>query len=167
MARPISRALFCCVLSAFTFFAVVPASAAAGNAMPSSTSPGYRVDHGGWAFVHLKGTPAEIGYQHGRLLSAEIEDLVKVIKLESTHETRRDWQFFRESSRKMLWPHIDAEYKQELEGIAKGVQSKGVKLDVWDIVALNGGIELPQRNLTMCPCEIEDPIGEPLICILL
>jgi hypothetical protein len=144
MARPISRALFCCVLSAFTFFAVVPASAAAGNAMPSSTSPGYRVDHGGWAFVHLKGTPAEIGYQHGRLLSAEIEDLVKVIKLESTHETRRDWQFFRESSRKMLWPHIDAEYKQELEGIAKGVQSKGVKLDVWDIVALNGGIELPQ-----------------------
>ena len=44
----------------------------------------------------------------------------------------------------MLWPHIDAEYQQELEGIAKGVQSKGVKLDVWDIVALNGGIELPQ-----------------------
>jgi hypothetical protein len=41
----------------------------------------------------------------------------------------------------MLWPHIDAEYRQELEGVAKGVQSKGVKLDVWDIVALNGGIE--------------------------
>ena len=34
--------------------------------------------------------------------------------------------------------------RQELEGIARGVQSKGVKLDVWDIVALNGGIELPQ-----------------------
>ena len=44
----------------------------------------------------------------------------------------------------MLWPHIEAEYQQELEGIAKGVQSKGVKLDVWDIVALNGSIELPQ-----------------------
>jgi hypothetical protein len=44
----------------------------------------------------------------------------------------------------MLWPHIDAEYQRELKGIAKGVQSKGVKLDVWDIVALNGGIELPQ-----------------------
>jgi hypothetical protein len=44
----------------------------------------------------------------------------------------------------MLWPHIEPEYQQELEGIAKGVQSKGVKLDVWDIVALNAGIELPQ-----------------------
>ena len=39
----------------------------------------------------------------------------------------------------MLWPHIDTEYQQELEGIAKGVQSKGMKLDVWDIVALKYG----------------------------
>jgi Phospholipase B len=144
MARLISRALCCCMLSVLIHFADVQARAAASDAQSSSTRPGYRADHGGWAFVHLQGTPAEIGYQHGRLLSAEIEDLVKVIKLESTHETKRDWQFFRESSRKMLWPHIDAEYQQELEGIAKGVQSKGVKLDVWDIVALNGGIELPQ-----------------------
>ena len=28
----------------------------------------------------------------------------------------------------MLWPHIDAEYQQELEGIARGAQSKGIKL---------------------------------------
>jgi hypothetical protein len=129
------------MLSTLTLIASVPAHSAAQTA---SKDPSYRVNHGGWAFVHLEGTPAEIGYQHGRLLSAEIEDLVKVIKLESTHATRRDWQFFREASRKMLWPHIDAEYQQELEGIAKGAQSRGVKLDVWDIVALNGGIELPQ-----------------------
>jgi hypothetical protein len=141
MASLLSRTLSCCMLSTLTLIASVPAHSAAQTA---SKDPSYRVNHGGWAFVHLEGTPAEIGYQHGRLLSAEIEDLVKVIKLESTHATRRDWQFFREASRKMLWPHIDAEYQQELEGIAKGAQSRGVKLDVWDIVALNGGIELPQ-----------------------
>ena len=141
MASLLSRALSCFMLSTLTLIASVPAYSA-GQA--ASKDAGYRVNHGGWAFVHLQGTPAEIGYQHGRLLSAEIEDLVKVIKLESTHATKRDWQFFREASRKMLWPHIDAEYQQELEGIAKGVQSKGIKLDVWDIVALNGGIELPQ-----------------------
>ena len=107
-------------------------------------SPGYRVDHGGWAFVHLEGTPEQIGFQHGSLLSAEIEDMVEVIKLETAHDTRRSWEFYRDASRKMLWPHIDAEYQQELEGIARGVQAKGVKLDVWDIVALNAGIELPQ-----------------------
>jgi len=109
-----------------------------------SVAPGYRIDRGGWAFVHLEGTPEQIGFQHGSLLSAEIEDTVKVIKLESTHDTKRNWEFFRGASRKMLWPHIDAEYQQELEGIARGVQSKGVRLDVWDIVALNAGIELPQ-----------------------
>jgi len=107
-------------------------------------SPGYRFQRGGWTYVHLEGTPAQIGYQHGRLLSAEILDLVGVIKLESEHGTKRNWDFYREAARKELWPHIDAEYQQELEGIAKGVQSAGVKLDVWDIVALNGGIELPE-----------------------
>jgi hypothetical protein len=94
--------------------------------------------------VHLEGTPSQIGFEHGQLLAAEIEDMVGVIRLENTHNTKRNWKFYREAGRKMLWPHIDAEYQQELEGIAKGVQSQGVKLDVWDIVALNGGIELPQ-----------------------
>jgi len=110
----------------------------------ATSGKGYRDLKGGWAYVHLEGTPAEIGYQHGYLLAAEIEDMFQVLKLENTHETRRDWGFFREAARKMLWPHIDAEYQQELEGIAKGVQAKGVKLDVWDIVAMNGAIELPE-----------------------
>ena len=29
----------------------------------------------GWTFVHVQGTPSQIGYQHGYLLSAEIADL--------------------------------------------------------------------------------------------
>jgi hypothetical protein len=106
--------------------------------------PGYRFDRGGWTYVHLEGNPAQIGFQHGTLLSAEIEDMLRVTRLESTHGTKRTWEFFRESGRKMLWPHIDPEYQQELEGIAAGAQHKGVRLDVWDIVALNGGIELPE-----------------------
>jgi hypothetical protein len=127
-----------------TLFAVSAVSSAAAAGSQASTQPGYRFDRGGWTFVHLEGTPAQIGFQHGSLLSAEIEDMVRVTRLESAHGTKRSWEFFREAGRKMLWPHIDPEYQQELEGIAAGVQSKGVKLDVWDIVALNGGIELPQ-----------------------
>jgi hypothetical protein len=111
---------------------------------PEPASPGYRIQRAGWTYVHLEGTPAQIGFQHGRLLSAEILDTVGVIKLETEHSTKRDWDFYREAARKQLWPHIDPEYQQELEGIAKGVQAAGVKLDVWDIVALNGAIELPQ-----------------------
>jgi hypothetical protein len=122
--------------------------AATVHAVPAvsdpQSQPGYRFQRGGWTYIHLEGTPAEIGYQHGRLLADEIADMLAVIKLESTHDTKRNWEFFREASRKMLWPHIDAEYQQELGGIARGVQSRGFKIDVWDIVALNGGIELPQ-----------------------
>jgi hypothetical protein len=147
MVRLLRRALSVCLLSFLSIFAI---SAAGAADTPSNSSPqtsihnSYRFQKGGWTYVHLEGNPEEIGFEHGQLLSAEIEDLVGVIKLEAAHDTKRNWKFFREAGRKMLWPHIDAEYQQELEGIAKGVQSKGVKLDVWDIVALNGGIELPQ-----------------------
>lgn len=108
------------------------------------SDPGYRFERGGWTYVHLEGTPAEIGYQHGRLLANEIGDLVQVEKTLTAHSTHRNWEFFRETGRKMFWPHIEAEYREELEGIAKGVESQGEKLDVWDIVALNGSIELPE-----------------------
>lgn len=104
---------------------------------------GYRSERGGWIFVHLEGTPSEVGYQHGRLLSAEIEDMYNVYHFEMPHSTKRDWEFFRNAAKSMLWPHIDAEYRAELEGITKGIQSKGVKLDLWDIVAMNAALELP------------------------
>ena len=44
--------------------------------------------------------------------------------------------------RMCLWPHLDAEYQQELTGIAEGLKAHGSKLDLWDVVALNGYIEL-------------------------
>ena len=144
MARLFSRTLALCLFSFAAFSTAATAGSQAPPPIRDDASKGYRFEKGGWTYVHLEGTPAQMGFQHGALLAAEIEDMVHVVKLENTHATHRDWEFFRESSRKMLWPHIDAEYQKELEGIAKGAQSKGAKLDVWDIVALNAGIELPQ-----------------------
>ena len=145
MVRPLPRVAFLFLLC--IFLSPVPAALAEriAPAVPSTetSGAGYRFDRGGWKYVHLEGTPAQIGFQHGQLLASEIVDLLAVIKLETQHDTKRDWSFYRDAGRKMLWPHIDAEYQQELEGIAKGAQSKGMKLDVWDIVALNAGIELP------------------------
>jgi len=128
----------------FSLLFIVAAGALPAQSPRSGALPGYRFERAGWTYVHLQGSPAQIGYQHGSLLAAEIEDMVDVVKLESTHNTKRSWEFFREAARTMLWPHIDAEYQEELRGIAKGVGSKGVKLDLWDIVALNGAIELPE-----------------------
>lgn len=128
----------------FALIAVMALPAGAGARGSNSTGPAYRFQKGGWTYVHLEGSPAQIGFQHGSLLAAEIADMIHVEQVETAHDTKRDWAFYREAAQKQLWPHIDPEYQQELEGIAKGVQSKGVKLDVWDIVALNGAIELPQ-----------------------
>jgi Phospholipase B len=103
----------------------------------------YRFERAGWIYVHLQGTPEEIGYQHGYLLAPEIKDAFEVVKLEDTHSSQRGWDFFRKAAREMLWPKISAEYQQELKGIVEGLKARGVPMDLDDVVALNAFEELP------------------------
>jgi len=42
---------------------------------------------------------------------------------------------------------IDSEFQRELDGIVKGLNDSGVKVDRWDIVALNALEELPYYYL--------------------
>ena len=100
-----------------------------------------RPEENGWTFVHLEGKPAEIGFQNGYWLSAEIEDMLKVTEFEQIHETKKDWQFFRDAARTVMWPHIEQEYREELQGIVDGANARGVKIDIWDAVALNASME--------------------------
>ena len=103
----------------------------------------YRFEHNGWIFVHLEGTPDRLGYQHGSLLAKETADLLRVVIGRIEHESKRPWSFYRETAEKMLWPKIEEEYRQELQGIVAGLASRGVKADLWDVVALNAMEELP------------------------
>lgn len=105
--------------------------------------PAYRFNRGGWVYVHLEGSPTDIGFQHGYLLAPEIEDGFKTVQLIDVHHTQRDWNFYRATAQNILWPHIDVEYQQELQGIADGLKARGSKLDVWDVVALNAMEEVP------------------------
>lgn len=95
----------------------------------------------GWTYVRLEGAPAEIGYQHGYLLASEIEDLQRVFALEFAHDDAKDWKFYRDAAKTVLWPHILQEYREEIQGIADGVQARGIRLDLWDIVAMNAAME--------------------------
>ena len=119
------------------------AVAAQAGSADSRLHNSYRFQKGGWTYVHLEGSPSDIGYQHGYLLAPEIQDAFAAVKLYDTHTTQRDWEFFRSTARQMLWPHIDAEYQQELQGIADGAKAHGADLDVLDIVALNAFEEVP------------------------
>ncbi|HEV2385852.1 MAG TPA: C45 family peptidase [Candidatus Acidoferrales bacterium] len=103
----------------------------------------YRFERNGWIYLHLQGSPEQIGYQHGYLLAPEIQDAFAAVKLEDTHDTRRPWSFFRQAAHDMLWPKIDPEYQTELQGIARGLEARGAAMDIEDVVALNAFEELP------------------------
>jgi hypothetical protein len=129
-------------------FRMLPASAAttAAVAQRGSDNPilakAYRFERGGWIYVHLEGAPHDIGYQHGFLLANEIADGFAAASLEMTHNSNRNWDFFRRAAREMLWPKIDPEYQAELQGIVEGLRARKVNLDLYDIVALNAFMEL-------------------------
>src|SRR5258707_13885646 len=95
----------------------------------------------GWTVVHLSGSPAQVGYQHGYLLAPEIADLQKVFLLELTHEHGKGLNFYRDAAKNVMWPHIEQESRDEMQGIADGLQAHGVKLDLWDVVVMNAAEE--------------------------
>ncbi len=102
----------------------------------------FRVDRNRWIFVHLQGTPQDIGYQDGYLLAPEIDNAIRTISFKLGRTTRRDWNFYRDAARKMFWPKLTSEYRHEIEGIAEGLRARGYSYDPIDITALNGWMEL-------------------------
>ena len=130
-----------------TFAATSKQDAAKGD--EARLKGGYRFERGGWVYVHLEGSPSDIGYQHGYLLAPEIEEGLRVVQFKDVHRTKRDWGFYRATAQNILWPHIDEEYQQELQGIADGLKARGSKLDVWDVVALNAMEEVPDYYVPM------------------
>ena len=114
-----------------------PGEQSAAKPADPRLKPAYRFEKGGWIYVHLEGTPGQVGFQHGYLLAHEIADAFEAVKLEDTHHTKKDWDFFRKAAHKMLWPKIDQEYQEELTGITEGLKAHGVSMDIDDVVALN------------------------------
>jgi hypothetical protein len=140
MTRRIALAL---IFAASLPVAGLYAAAAHGNQSDPRLAKAFRKpDQNGWIFVHLEGTPSEIGFQHGYLLAPEIEDAHKVIVLGLTHDSRKPYSFFRTAAEKVLWPRVEPQYRDELKGIVEGLKARGVALDLWDVVAMNGWLEL-------------------------
>ena len=134
-------ALAICALGGATVFAT--SSQADGRGDAARLKPAYRFERSKWIYVHLEGSPSDIGYQHGYLLAPEIAAGFNTVKFLDTRRTKRDWDFFRNVAQTVLWPKIDSEYQQELQGIADGLKAHGVAMDVWDVVALNAMEEVP------------------------
>src|SRR5712672_248467 len=113
-----SSVLFAVVLAlglAFTLVSREPATS------PRLKKGGRMAERSGWIQVHLEGTPADIGFQHGYFLAAEIKDNFKAISTEMTHEEKRSWDFYRKTAKEIFWPHVEQEYRDEITGIVDGL----------------------------------------------
>jgi hypothetical protein len=107
----------------------------------------YREDRAGWVYIHVEGSPGEVGYQHGYLLASEIDDAIKALRFYLAHSTHKDWNFYRQAAETIFWYKLNDEYKNEIKGIAAGLNARGKKYDSLDITALNGWMELAQYYL--------------------
>ncbi len=109
---------------------------------------GYRYAQSGWIVVHIEGDPYDRGYQHGKLLAAEIVDHVQsTANHRSPKAPAEGWRDLRTLVNALFLRRYDAEYLQEMKGIADGAAAAGAKfegrpLDLTDIVVLNSNIEV-------------------------
>jgi hypothetical protein len=101
-----------------------------------------REDRSGWINIHLEGSPATIGYQHGFLMANEIDTTIQACAYWLDHETHYPWSFYRDAAKRFLWKHVEEEYKTEIDGIVAGLKAKGKKYDRFDITAYNALEEL-------------------------
>src|ERR1700733_13666106 len=76
-----------------------------------------RMNKAGWVYVHLEGSPSEIGFQHGYLLAPEIDTTIQAVSYALEHLTHYNWKFYRSAARNFLWKNVDREYKDEINGI--------------------------------------------------
>jgi hypothetical protein len=101
-----------------------------------------RKDKAGWIYVHLEGTPFQIGYQHGYLLANEIDTTIRAVGYALQHETHHGWAFYRSAARNFLWKQTEREYRDEINGIVAGLRARHLHYDSLDITAYNALEEL-------------------------
>ena len=103
----------------------------------------------GWIYIHLEGSPSDIGYQHGYLLANDIDTSMQAVAYLLQHDTRRDWQFYRNAAKNFLWPKLEQEYKDEINGIVEGLHAQNKNYDSLDITAYNAMEELAYYYVPM------------------
>jgi hypothetical protein len=110
--------------------------------------PGWRYPQAGWHVVHIEGSPYDRGFQHGKLLAAEIVEYIEALAAIKSHKSPHEaWREVRRLANALFLRRFDPECLEEMKGIADGAASAGAefddrRLDLVDIVTLNSEIEI-------------------------
>jgi hypothetical protein len=134
------------ILSSILLFTLVCRGADSSRALSpqqqSCLAKGKRFERAGWIYLHIEGEPRDRGFQHGYLLANEINDALRVTRIEWERESAMDWAWLVKRTTPMFLPRIDAENLAELEGICEGAQAAGVQVSRDELIAYNGILEL-------------------------
>ncbi len=106
-----------------------------------------REDRAGWIYVKLSGEPHEIGYEYGTLLYKEIDEAHEVLHAALERSTGKTWAQLREIAHQTFWPHVEKQYRDEMQGQADALSAKGLTYNVFDVLTFNSYIELTDYYL--------------------
>lgn len=84
----------------------------------------YQVE--GQLLLVMEGTPAEMGFQHGRLLAKRIHHIVKEGYMAKAFYARGYTLEYINAQSERMEKHFPPEYIEEMRGIVKGLQAAGV-----------------------------------------
>lgn len=123
-------------------FVAVPAAAAELTAQQKAwLAQARRHEKAGWIYLHIEGEPRARGFQHGYLLAKEIAESIRVTAAQWEHDSSFDWTWLKEQTNGFIAAGVDAECREEMEGIAEGMNAAGVATTYADILAYNASIE--------------------------
>ncbi|HVL15988.1 MAG TPA: C45 family peptidase [Gemmata sp.] len=153
--------------SLFAFPAARPADVPVGHEPDPKSVQRYqkatRYTQAGWVVLHIEGEPYDRGYQHGRLMAAEIADYVATLARERyARDPAEGWRAVRTLTDALFLRKMDREFLEEMKGIAEGAADGGAKfdgrkIDLIDVAAVNLWQELDtlENALAATPTGVE------------
>ena len=103
---------------------------------------GTRHEREGWIYLRVSGPPRDLGFQHGYLLSREIDTSLRAARLDWEYTSGMEWEWLVKEAERMFLRKIDRRSLAELDGMVEGLAAGGVKSTLAEIVAYNGIIDL-------------------------
>lgn len=96
----------------------------------------------GWIYLHIEGSPEERGFQYGYLLANEIKESIFQLSTKWKFQTAIEWEWLVKRAHEILTVKTDKENLAEIDGMAEGMNAKGIKTTRDELVCLNGYMEL-------------------------
>lgn len=101
---------------------------------------GARYEENGWIRINVSGSPIEMGYAHGTLLSKEIDSVIRTLEYVVLEDTGIPMKVLSDIILQLYGTRVEERYPQlmqEIKAIVDGAQSKGSKVTLEELFLWN------------------------------